>query len=84
MRVTGNKRFLELHLRDGWRYQERGSPFDAGNNEYIRTGFKTYTKQFDLGALGFTNRTADSVNKNNERMFSMRQLNRAIDSLRKE
>jgi len=84
MRVTGNKRFLELHLRDGWRYQERGSPFDAGNNEYIRTGFKTYTKQFDLGALGFTNRTADSVNKNNERMFSMRQLNRAIDSLRRE
>lgn len=84
MRVTGNKRFLEMHLRDGWRYQERGNPFDAGNNEYIRTGFKTYTKQFDLGTLGFTNRTADSVNKNNERMFSMRQLNRAIDSLQRE
>ena len=84
MRVTGNKRFLELHLRDGWRYQERGSPFDAGNNEFIRTGFKTYTKQFDLGSLGFSSRTADSVNKNNERMFSMRQLNRAIDSLQRE
>lgn len=84
MRVTGNNRLLEMHLRDGWRYQERGTPFNAGNNEYVRTGFKTYTKQFDLGALGFTSRTADSVNKNNERMFSMRQLNRAIDSLRKE
>ena len=84
MRVTGNKRFLELHLRDGWRYQERGNPFDAGNNEYIRTSFKTYTKQFDLSALGFTSRTADSVNKNNERMFSMRQLNQAIDSLRRD
>jgi lipopolysaccharide export system permease protein len=84
MRVTGNKRILEFHLRDGWRYQERGNLFNAGNNEYIRTGFKTYTKQFDLGALGFTNRTADSVNKNNERMFSMRQLNKAIDSLQRE
>jgi lipopolysaccharide export system permease protein len=84
MRVTGNKRFLELHLRDGSRYQERGNPFDAGNNEYIRTRFKTYTKQFDLAALGFSSRTADSVNKNNERMFSMRQLNQAIDSLRRE
>jgi lipopolysaccharide export system permease protein len=73
-----------LHLRDGSRYQERGNPFDAGNNEYIRTNFKTYTKQFDLAALGFSSRTADSVNKNNERMFSMRQLNQAIDSLRRE
>ena len=30
------------------------------------------------------NRTADSVNKNNEKMFSMRQLEKAIDSLEKE
>lgn len=84
MRVTNNKRLLELHLKDGWRYQERGTPFDPANNEYVRVGFKTYQKQFDLGSLGFTSRTADSVNKGNERMFSMRQLNRATDSLIKE
>ena len=84
MRVTGNKRLLELNLQDGWRYQERGTMFNNKNNEYVRVGFKTYNKQFDLGSLGFTSRTADSVNKNNERMFSMRQLNIAIDSLRKE
>jgi lipopolysaccharide export system permease protein len=84
MRVTGNKRLLELNLQDGWRYQERGSLFNNKNNEYVRVGFKTYNKQFDLGSLGFTSRTADSVNKNNERMFSMRQLNIAIDSLKKE
>ncbi|MFZ9694998.1 MAG: LptF/LptG family permease [Chitinophagaceae bacterium] len=84
MRVTNNKRLLELHLQDGWRYQERGTPFDPLNNEYIRVGFKTYQKQFDLGSLGFTSRTADSVNKSNERMFSMRQLNRATDSLQRE
>lgn len=84
MRVTGNKRILELNLQDGWRYQERGTIFSNSNNEYVRVGFKTYDKQFDLSSLGFTSRTADSVNKNNERMFSMRQLNVAIDSLKKE
>ena len=84
MRVTNNKRLLEFNLRDGWRYQERGTPYDPSHNEYVRVGFKTYNKQFDLGSLGFTSRTADSVNKDNERMFSMRQLNRSLDSLQKE
>jgi lipopolysaccharide export system permease protein len=84
MRVTENKRFLEFNLKDGWRYQERGNYYDPGNSEFIRIGFREYRKQFDLSTLGFNNRTADSVNKNNERMFSMRQLEKAIDSLRRE
>jgi lipopolysaccharide export system permease protein len=84
MRVSENKRFLEFNLKDGWRYQERGNSYSPGNSEYIRTGFKEYKKQFDLSSLGFGNRTADSVNKNNERMYSMRQLRVAIDSLKKE
>ena len=37
-----------------------------------------------MSTLGFSNRTADSVNKNNEKMFTMRQLNVAIDSLKKD
>lgn len=84
MRVTPDKRILEFYLQDGWRYQERGNPYEGTGSEYIRVGFKTYNKQFDLGSLGFSNRTADSVNKNNERMFSIRQLNKALDSLEKE
>lgn len=84
MRVTENKRFLEFNLKDGWRYQERGNPYSQGNSEYVRIGFKEYKKQFDLSTLGFTNRTADSVNKNNEKMLSMRQLEVAMDSLRKQ
>jgi lipopolysaccharide export system permease protein len=83
MRVSENKRFLEFNLRDGWRYQERGNNYANGNTEYIRIGFKEYKKQFDLSSFQF-NRTADSVNKNNERMYSMRQLDKAIDSLEKE
>ena len=84
MRVTPNKRFLEFNLKDGWRYQERGNYYDTANTEYIRIGFKEYKKQFDLSTLGFNNRTADSVNKNNEKMYSMRQLEKTIDSLKRE
>lgn len=83
MRVTEDKRYLEFNLRDGWRYQERTSNAYNPNTEFIRLGFKEYTKQFDLSAFQFV-RTDDSVNKNNERVLSMRQLDIAIDSLRKE
>ncbi len=84
MRVTANRRFLEFNLIDGYRYQEKGNTYEPGSEEFIRIGFKEYKKQFDLGTLGFNNRTADSVNRNNEKMFSMRQLNVAIDSLQRE
>ncbi|MBD0367452.1 MAG: LptF/LptG family permease, partial [Flavisolibacter sp.] len=82
MRVSENKRYLELILRNGWRYQERGDNV-AENAEFIQLGFKEYKKQFDLSSFQFQ-RTADSVNKTNQRMLSMRQLNKAIDSIRKQ
>lgn len=81
MRVTDNRRFLEFNLKDGWRYQERGQLYDNRNTEFIRIGFREFKKQFDLSSLGFSNRTADSVNKNNEKMLSMRQLEKVIDSM---
>ncbi len=83
MRVTADKRFLEFNLKDGWRYQERGDAYGAANTEFIRIGFKEYKKQFDLSSFQI-NWTPDSVNKNNEKMYSMRQLEKAIDSLKKE
>ncbi|HQV06174.1 MAG: LptF/LptG family permease [Chitinophagaceae bacterium] len=85
MRVSKNKRFLEFNLKDGWRYQERGNAYGGNQNtEFIRIGFKELQKQFDLSSLGFSNRTADSLNKNNAKMFSMRQLEVSIDSLEKD
>ena len=84
MRVTPDKRFLEFNLYDGWRYQERGNNYEKNNTELVRLGFKEYRKQFDLSQLGLNNRTADSVNRNNEKMYSMRQLERAIDSIHSE
>ena len=83
MRVTENKRFLEFDLKDGWRYQERGDNYFGGHTEYTRFSFSEYKKQFDLSSFQI-NWTPDSVNKNNEKMFSMRQLVKAIDSLEKE
>src|SRR5258705_7070419 len=84
MRVWANKRFLEFNLKDGWRYQERGDKYGGQKSDYIRLGFKEYKRQFDLSSLGFSRLTPDSVNKNNERVYSMRQLNKAIDSFEKE
>lgn len=82
MRIGNNKRLLEITLKDGWRYQERGNRGD-NSTEFIRLSFEEYKKQFDLSSLLF-NRTADSVNKNQHRMLSMRQLGKAIDSLKRE
>lgn len=81
MRASENRRFIEFILFNGWRYEERGS---APNTEYIRLGFKEYKRMFDISSLGFQQRTADSVNKNNARMLSMRQLSDAIDSMQKD
>jgi len=82
MRVTPDRRFLELNLYDGWRYQERGSRLST-NTEFVRLGFSEYKKQMDLSAFMFK-RTDDSVNKNNEKMLSMRQLDRSLDSIHKQ
>lgn len=79
MRVSDNKRFLELNLMNGWRYQERGVAGSV-NTDFIRLGFKEYKKSFDLSSFQFQ-RSADSVNKSNWRMLSMRQLRKAIDSM---
>jgi len=83
MRVSPNKRYLEFNLKDGWRYQEKGNATGSAKTDYIRLGFKEYNKQFDMSALQI-NWTADTTNKNNEKFYSMRQLNKAIDSLKKD
>ncbi|MGZ8511588.1 MAG: LptF/LptG family permease [Chitinophagaceae bacterium] len=84
MRVTDDKRYLEFNLKDGWRYEERGNDnSNTAKTDYIRLNFKEFKKQFDLSSFQFV-QTDDSVNRNNERVYSIRQLNIAIDSLQKE
>ena len=82
MRITQDRRYLEMDLRNGWRYEEKGQRGSV-NSDFIRIGFKEFKKQFDISSLAF-NRTADTLNKNNQRMLNMRQLQKVIDSLNKK
>lgn len=79
MKVSTDKRFLEFKLIDGWRYSERGSRVNL-NTEYVRLGFKEFKKVFDMSSLQL-GKTEDSLFKDNYQMLSVRQLNKAIDSL---
>lgn len=83
MKTSENKRYMEFNLQNGWRYEERGNSYGDTKSDYIRLGFKEYKKQFDLSSFLFT-QTPDSLNRNSERVYSMRQLNKAIDSLEKD
>lgn len=79
MRISPDKKFLELNLKDGWRYSENGQRLTT-NTEFIRLGFKEYKKVMDLSSFAL-NRTDDSLFKDNHQMLSVGQLNKAIDSL---
>ena len=81
MRVTDNSRYLEMTLKNGWMYQEKGDRYS--NADYIRMGFQEYTKQFDLSALEFK-RSSDSAYQGNQQMRNMKQLNYAIDSIERD
>ncbi|HRH60591.1 MAG TPA: LptF/LptG family permease, partial [Chitinophagaceae bacterium] len=79
MRITPDQRFLEFELHNGWNYEESGNRYND-NTEFIRLGFKTYKKEFDLKSFKL-NRTQDSLFKYDPKMLSVRQLTKAIDSL---
>jgi lipopolysaccharide export system permease protein len=81
MRMSPDKRYLEMLLKDGWRYQENGQRLTT-NTEFIRLGFKEYKKVMDLSSFALQN-TPDSLFKNNHQMLSIRQLDVSIDSLEK-
>jgi lipopolysaccharide export system permease protein len=82
MKISENKRYMEFNLKDGWRYQERANNSGNVGTDYIRLGFDEYKKQFDLSSFILT-LSNDSNNRNHERVYSMRQLNEAIDSIEK-
>ena len=82
MRVTPDKQFLEFVLNNGVRYTEKGMRVNT-NTEFVRLGFKRYSKMFDLKSFGM-NKTTDSAFKYDPKMLSIRQLNTMIDSLHKE
>ena len=79
MTVSKDKKFLEFNLTNGFRYQENGNPTDS-NTEFIRLGFSSFKKLFDLSSLQ-KQTTNDSVYRNNFKMLSAGQINKSLDSL---
>lgn len=79
MRITPDQRFLEFELHNGWSYQENGNRYSE-NTEFIRVGFKTYKKEFDLSSFKL-NKTQDSLFQYDPKMLSLRQIDKALDSL---
>ena len=78
MRISNDQQFLEFILKNGWRHQERG-PRGSTNTEYIRMGFQSYKKVFDLKSFQLSNSKDSSFY--DPKMLSIRQLNTTIDSL---
>ncbi len=81
MTVSDDKKFLEFRLKNGHRYEEKGN-VNSEQTEFISLGFKEYNKLFDLTQLNIQ-KTSDSLFMNNIRMKTLRQLDYAIDSLKK-
>lgn len=81
MNISADKKFLEFHLQNGWRYEERGPSYSI-NTDYIRLGFKDYKKVFDLSSFKLAP-TPDSLFKDNFRMLNVKQLDKVIDSLKR-
>lgn len=81
MKPSADKRYLDIVFKNGWRYEERGGKEDS-TTDYIRLGFKEYKMQMDISSFKFS-KSDDSANVNNERMYNMRQLDVAIDSISK-
>jgi len=81
MTLSADKKFLEFNLTNGYRYQENGNTTDTAT-EFIRLGFKSFKKLFDLSALQKQN-TPEDIYKNNFKMLSAGQINTSLDSLYK-
>lgn len=81
MKISDDKKYLEFNLRNGFRYQERGNSGDTAT-EFIRLGFKTFKKLFDLSSLQM-GKTSDTLYKSNYKMKSVRLLSQSLDSLKK-
>lgn len=81
MKMSDDKRFMEFNLENGVRYQERGNLGDT-STEYIRLGFRSFKKLFDLSSLQMS-QTSDSLYRNNFKMLSVRQINHSLDSIKK-
>jgi lipopolysaccharide export system permease protein len=82
MEESPNKRYVIFNLYDGWQYEERGVRASL-QNEFIRVHFQKFEKVLDLSSFAF-NRTPIKLFAGSYQMLDIRQLNKAIDSIKLE
>ncbi|MCX6235286.1 MAG: LptF/LptG family permease [Bacteroidetes bacterium] len=83
MEMTPDDKFLILTLYNGANFDEK---LDRSNVEKMtmrRTSFAEEQRRFDLSAFALT-RTNEDLFKNHYQMLNIRQLKKAVDSLRRE
>ncbi len=82
MFTTDNDKFMVFRLFDGEQYEEvRATSVARQTNEFIRTRFKEYEMMFDLSDFDYA-KANESLFKNNQKMFNVRQLFGMADSIR--
>lgn len=81
MKISEDQRFLEFNLEDGFRYQESGNTGDTAT-EFVRVGFKTFKKLFDISSLQ-KQTTNDTVYRNNVKMLNIGQLDKHLAEVKR-
>ena len=82
MFTTDNDKFMIFRLFDGEQYEDvRSSSGVRQNNEFMRTKFKEYEMMFDLSDFDYA-KANESLFKNNQKMFNVRQLFAMADSIK--
>ncbi|MCB9081388.1 MAG: LptF/LptG family permease [Lewinellaceae bacterium] len=83
--VAEDGKYLIMRLRDGNQYVETSASRMSSQSSYpfVRTGFKEWTKVFDLSEFELT-RTNEDLFKANRQMMSSTELRIAADSIHRE
>lgn len=82
MEITPDNNYLEFSLKDGWRYEETGNATENDQTQFVRMGFSSYKKVFDMSSFKM-NQTDEEGFKYSPKMLTVRQLAPAIDSLQR-
>lgn len=82
MEESEDKKFIYLTLKDGWEYEEKGKRAVVGN-EFVRTHFKQFREVLDLRSFALA-RTPVDLFKTSYQMLNVFQLDKAIDSIKKQ
>jgi len=80
---AADNRSLTFRLEDGWRFEETEGRGRDGVRQQVRMHFKRWDMVFDLSSLGIQS-TDQRLFAGDQKMMSVHQLSREIDTIGKE